>query len=101
MYNILILKTIIATSLVISISLLVVEVVDMWITSKTARAKKEVQKRKVEQTRWPLHSKTKTLQGFTYKHIKEQVRKNRGCRRGLEHEERTIFNVDNLWITCG
>jgi len=99
--NIPILKTVNATSLVISISLIEVEAVDMWITSKAARTKKEVQNQKVSRKRLPLRSKTKTLQGFTNKHIGEVRETKRGCRRGLEHEGVSIFNVDNLGINCG
>jgi len=95
------LKTDNETSLVVSLSIVTVEGVDMWITSKTAREKNELQKRKVSGERRPLRPKEKTQQGLTNKHIKAQVRKNNGGRRGLEHEETPILNVDNLLIKCG
>jgi len=95
------LKTDNETSFVVTYLLVIVEVVEKWITSKTAREKNELQKRKVSGEREPLRSKTKTQQGFTDKQTKAQVRKNNGGRRGLEHEGDTILNVDNLWIRCG
>ena len=86
-----------------SIYLVVAEHVDMWITSKTARFKNEVQKRKLNRKREPLRPKEKTQQGFLYKHTKAQVRKNKGRRREKEHEESNLLlvdnSVDNMWIT--
>ena len=83
------------------IYLVLVEHVDKWITSKTAREKNKLQKPKVSRKRWPLHSKTKTQQGFTDLKTKAQVRERKGRRRELEHEEHPLLNVDNVWIKCG
>ena len=83
------------------IYLVLVESVDKWITSKTAREKNKLQKPKVSRKRWPLHSKTKTQQGFTDLKTKAQVREKKGRRSKKEHEERQLLLVDNLWIKCG
>ena len=83
------------------IYLVLVELVDMWITSTTAREKTELQKQKVNRKREPLHSKTKTQQCFTDFKTKAQVRERKGRRRELEHEEHPLLNVDNVWIKCG
>ena len=83
------------------IYLVLVEHVDKWITSKTAREKTELQKQKVNRKREPLHSKTKTQQCFTDLKTKAQVRERKGRRSNLEHEEHPILNVDNLLIKCG
>ena len=83
------------------IYLVLVEHVDKWITSKTAREKTELQKQKVNRKREPLHSKTKTQQCFTDFKTKAQVRERKGRRSELEHEEHPLLNVDNVWIKCG
>ena len=83
------------------IYLVLVEHVDKWITSKTARERNEVSKRKLNRKRKPLRPKEKTQQGFLYKQTKALVRKNRGRRREKEHEEGFSLLVDNLWIKCG
>jgi len=83
------------------IYLVLVEHVDKWITSKTARFKNEVHKRQVKRKRWPLHSKTKTQQGFTDFKTKAQIKEKEGRRSKREHEERQLLLVDNVWIKCG
>jgi len=83
------------------IYLVLVEHVDKWITSKTAREKNKLQKPKVSLLRWPLHSKTKTQQGFTDFKTKAQVRERKGRRSKKEHEESQLLLVDNLLIKCG
>jgi len=86
-----------------SIYLVLVEHVDKWITSKTAREKTKLQKREVERKRWPLQSKTKTQQGFTDLKTKAQVREKNGRRSKIEDEESNLLLVDNsvdkMWIT--
>jgi len=86
-----------------SIYLVLVEHVDKWITSKTAREKTKLQKREVERKRWPLQSKTKTQQGFTDLKTKAQVREKKGRRSKIEDEESNLLLVDNsvdkMWIT--
>ena len=82
-------------------TLVTVEHVDKWITTKTAREKTKLQKPKVSLLRWPLHSKTKTQQGFTDLKTKAQVRERKGRRSKREHEESQLLLVDNLLIKCG
>jgi len=96
-----ILKHSVCNVFVFIIYLVLVESVDKWITSKTAREKTKLQKPKVSLLRWPLHSKTKTQQGFTDLKTKAQVRERKGRRSKLEHEESQLLLVDNLLIKCG